>query len=145
MLPEWLYILGPGTTTRGIAELLGFRKTLVGVDVIANTGLVLFDATERQIIELLAGRDPPRAKIVVSPIGGQGFLFGRGNQQISPAVIRKVGRDNIIIVCLPGKLAALGGRPLLVDSGDPELDQMLAGYYCVITGYQEQAVINWMG
>ncbi len=110
-----LYILGPGTTTRAIATRLGLPKTLVGVDVITRQALVAADVSERQLLALLAEHP---ARIVVTPIGGQGFLFGRGNQQISPQVIQKVGRENIILVCLQSKLNALRGQPLLVDTGD---------------------------
>jgi predicted polyphosphate/ATP-dependent NAD kinase len=132
-----LYILGPGTTVRAIAAELGVKKTLLGVDVVLDRELVLVDANEAQLLALLAGR---RAKIVVTPIGGQGFIFGRGNQQLSPLVIQEVGRENIIVVSTPDKLHALGQQPLLVDSGDPAVDALLGGYLLVITGYNERAV-----
>jgi predicted polyphosphate/ATP-dependent NAD kinase len=140
MQPGWFYILGPGTTVRAVAEGLGITKTLVGVDVVAcdpggRFRLVAADVGEACLLDCL-GRAP--AKIVVTPIGGQGFIFGRGNQQISPGLIRKVGRQNIVLVSLPEKLNALGGRPLLVDTGDPEVDSLLSGYHAVITGYHEQ-------
>jgi predicted polyphosphate/ATP-dependent NAD kinase len=78
------------------------------------------------------------AKIIVTPIGGQGFLFGRGNQQIGPEVIRKVGRENIIVVSTSDKLRALRLQPLIVDTGDAEVDALLEGYFHVVTGYKEQ-------
>jgi len=136
-----LYIVGPGTTTRAITDELGLEKTLLGVDVVKSgqreARLVAADANEAELLELIEGR---KAKIVVTPIGGQGYLFGRGNQQISPKVIEKVGRENIIVVSAKAKLYALGGRPLLVDSGDPAVDRMLSGYLAVVTGYNERAV-----
>jgi predicted polyphosphate/ATP-dependent NAD kinase len=132
-----LCILGPGTTTRAVAQRLGVAKSLVGVDVVDRHGLVAADADEQQLIALIAKRP---ACIVVSPTGGQGFLFGRGNQQISPTVIRLVGRDRIEVVCTPAKLAALGGRPLLVDTGDAAVDAMLAGHFRVVTAYRERTV-----
>jgi predicted polyphosphate/ATP-dependent NAD kinase len=137
MLDGVIYILGPGTTTQAITTRLGLQKTLLGVDVINRQALVAADVGERQLLSLLA--DHP-AKIVVTPIGGQGFLFGRGNQQISPQVIQKVGRDNIIVICLQSKLHALRGRPLLVDTSDAQTDQLLSGYLPVITGYREQSI-----
>jgi predicted polyphosphate/ATP-dependent NAD kinase len=137
MQPGWLYILGPGTTTRAIAERLGFPKTLVGVDVVCAEAVVAVDVGEQQLLELV-GCSP--AKIVVSPIGGQGFIFGRGSQPISPAVIQKVGWENILIVSSPEKLAALHNRPLLVDSGDEQVDRALCGYLTVITGYRDRTV-----
>ena len=76
-------------------------------------------------------------RIVLTPVGGQGFLLGRGNQQISPQVIRKVGKENVIVCATSEKLSALRGRPLLVDTGDAACDSYLCGYYRVITGFKE--------
>jgi predicted polyphosphate/ATP-dependent NAD kinase len=148
MEPGVLYIIGPGTTTRAIAEELGVAKTLLGVDVVVvgervsgigeqGIRVVAVDANEAQLLALLEGQ---RAKIIVTPIGGQGYIFGRGNQQISPRVIARVGRENILVVSTPDKLYALAGRPLLVDTGDRAVDEMLSGYLTVVTGYNERAV-----
>jgi predicted polyphosphate/ATP-dependent NAD kinase len=117
MKPDVVYIIGPGTTTRTIGDLLDAKKTLLGVDLFFNKKLVAKDVNEKQIIEAIDGKS---AQIIVTPIGGQGFIFGRGNQQISPAVIRRVGLDNIIVVATEGKLRRLRG--LRVDTGDPDLD-----------------------
>jgi predicted polyphosphate/ATP-dependent NAD kinase len=135
MQPGWLYIVGPGTTTRAIADKLGFPKTLVGVDIYTREGVVALDVSAARLLELLENRP---AKIIVTPIGGQGFLFGRGNQQISPAVIQKVERENILVISLSEKLNALKGAPFLVDTGDPAVDGMLAGYLPVIVGYKDK-------
>ena len=137
MEPGYLYIIGPGTTTRAITSRLGLDKTLIGVDVVADGKLVAADVNEAQLLELLKGR---KAKIIVTPIGGQGYIFGRGNQQISPEVIKRVGRDNIIVISTVAKIHSLGGRPLLVDTGDREVDEMLKGYMKVVTGYNERIV-----
>jgi predicted polyphosphate/ATP-dependent NAD kinase len=134
---EDTWVLGPGTTTRAIAERLGVAKTLVGVDVVKSQRLVASDVDEKQLISLAVKSEP---RVAISPTGGQGFLFGRGNQQISPTVLRLVGRDRIEIVCAPAKLAALGGRPLLVDTGDASVDAMLVGYFAVVTGYRERSM-----
>ena len=132
-----LYVLGPGTTVRQIAERLGLSKTLLGVDVVLNGELIAADANEEKLLELIDGKE---ARIIVTVIGGQGFVLGRGNQQISPQVIRSVGVENITIIATPGKLAALQGRPLLVDTGDPEVDEMLSGYAKVVTEYGRRVV-----
>jgi len=131
------YIIGPGTTTRPILTNLGLKKTLIGVDVIRNRKLVIADANERSLLELL---EKYAAKVVVTPIGGQGFIFGRGNQQISPKVLGKIDLDNIIVISGLEKILSLGGRPLLVDTGDSEIDQALSRHIKVITGYGERIV-----
>jgi predicted polyphosphate/ATP-dependent NAD kinase len=138
MAPDSLYIIGPGTTTRAIATRLGLSKTLVGVDVVAGGELIAADVNESQLLDLLVGGR--RAMIIVTPIGGQGYIFGRGNQQISPPVIERVGRENVIVVSTASKIHALGGRPLRVDTGDPTVDEMLSGYIRVVTGYRDQIV-----
>jgi predicted polyphosphate/ATP-dependent NAD kinase len=132
-----LWILGPGTTTRAIAGRLGANKTLLGVDGYSRGEVVAMDATEQQ---LLAHLDGTPARIVVTPIGGQGYLFGRGNQQLSPEVIRRVGKTNIIVVAATSKLTGLRGDPLLVDTGDADVDRELAGYVRVVTGYHQESV-----
>lgn len=137
MQPGWIYILGPGTTTRVIADRLGFPKTLVGVDVYSREGVIALDVSEARLLELIESQP---AKIIVTPIGGQGFIFGRGNQQIAPRVIQKVGRENILVVSLSEKLNALKGEPFLVDTGDSSVDEMLAGYMQVIVGYWEKVI-----
>ena len=88
-----IWILGPGTTTRHIATALGLPKTLIGVDLYRNLEPIAKDANERDMLRWLDGAP---ARIVVTPIGGQGYLFGRGNQQLSPDVIRRVGKANIL-------------------------------------------------
>jgi len=120
MQPETLYIMGPGTTTRTISDLLDQPKTLLGVDLFVNRQLVEKDVNEEQILLMLKNGKP--VKIIVTLIGGQGFIFGRGNQQISSKVIWKVGLDNIIVVATESKVQGLNS--LKVDTGDPVLDTM---------------------
>ena len=137
---NYYYILGPGTTVRAIVERMGLEKTLLGVDLIHRKKIVGRDLSESVLLRLISDK---KAKIIVSPIGGQGFIFGRGNQQISPKVIKKVGKENIVVVATSNKLMSIGaGRPLLVDTGDNEIDSMLSGYLRVITGYNEEVVLN---
>ena len=137
MEPGRVYVLGPGTTVRAVAEHLGVPKTLVGVDVVRDGLLVAADVGED---DLLANVREGPASVVVTPVGGQGFVFGRGNQQIGPRVLRAVGREHLVVVATAGKLASLAGLPLRVDTGDREVDAWLAGHVLVTTGYRDRAV-----
>ncbi|MFV8817197.1 ATP-NAD kinase family protein [Haliea sp. E17] len=137
MRPETTYLVGPGSTTAAIMEELGLPNTLLGVDVVRAGKLLCSDADEEQLLAQLAGA-PADAEIIVTAIGGQGHIFGRGNQQLSPAVIRAVGTDHLRIVAGKGKIAGLEGRPLLVDTNDPQLDAELCGYREVVTGYEDR-------
>lgn len=139
MRDDYIYIIGPGTTTKPIMGKIGLNKTLLGVDVVGRGRLLLSDANESQLLKLMQGK---KTKIIVTVVGGQGFIFGRGNQQISSRVIRQVGKENIIIVATQSKLASLKGSPLLVDTGDENLNMELSGYIRVITGYGKAAVYN---
>lgn len=132
-----LYIIGPGTTTRSIMERLELENTLLGVDVVKDKQLLARDVGEEELYRMLENNP---AKIVVTAIGGQGHILGRGNQQISPRIIRKVGKENIVIVASKDKLVALQSQPLLVDTGDPELDLELCGYTRVITGWEDMVI-----
>ena len=132
------YILGPGTTVGAVAAALGLPKTLLGVDAVHRGRLVGRDMSESGLLELAAGLP---CQIVVGAVGGQGYVFGRGNQQISPAVIRAVGIANIVVLATTGKLTELGG-PLRVDTGDPDCDRALSGYRRVITGPDSDAVVR---
>jgi predicted polyphosphate/ATP-dependent NAD kinase len=129
-------LIGPGTTTQAVMAALGLPKSLLGVDVVQGGRLLAADADE----ETLLGLAGPDAVVIVTPVGGQGFVLGRGNQQISPAVLWAIGVDRLLIVATEAKLAALAGRPLLVDTGDPELDAALAGYRRIVTGYRQETV-----
>jgi len=140
MRDDGLWILGPGTTTRAVADVIGAPKTLLGVDLYSRGERIAADVTERQLLAHLDALDGTPARIVVTPIGGQGYLFGRGNQQLSAAVIRRIGRPNLIVIATSAKLAALRGEPFLVDTGDAEVDALLAGYLRVVTGFGAETV-----
>ena len=131
------YVVGPGTTTGEIMKLLGLDYSLLGVDLIRNGELLGRDLSEGELLALV-GNGP--ARIIVTPVGGQGFLFGRGNQPISGGVIRSVGKEGIIIVATPDKLSSLRGEPLRVDSGDMETDRWLAGYHRIVSGATDTSV-----
>ncbi|MCJ7767925.1 ATP-NAD kinase family protein [Candidatus Bathyarchaeota archaeon] len=137
MKPGVLYVMGPGTTTRTIADLLNEKKTLLGVDVFLNRKLAAADVNESQVLELTKGKE---ACIIVTPIGGQGFIFGRGNLQISPRVVRQIGLDRITVVATKSKLRGL--KSLKVDTGDIELDRQLSRYTRVVTDYREEQIVK---
>ena len=128
--PSTLYLLGSGTTMRSVAEELGTDKTLLGIDAVVDGRLVGSDLDERAILKLL--ETYPRARIVVTPLGGNGFIFGRGNKQFMAEVLRKVGRENITVIADRAKLLAI--KNLHVDTGDADLDAALSGYIEVLVG-----------
>jgi predicted polyphosphate/ATP-dependent NAD kinase len=125
LAPGVIHILGPGTTTQRILGLLGLEGTLLGVDAVLDGRLIGCDLPGPALAELVAGRP---ARIILSVIGGQGYTFGRGNQQIGPEVIRQVGRDNLILLASQAKILTLGENRLLADTGDRAVDALLSGY-----------------
>lgn len=140
--PDTFYIIGSGTSTRPIMENLGLPNTLLGIDIVKDKKLIASDVNEKEILETI-GNYP--AKIVVTVIGGQGYIFGRGNQQISGEVIKRVGKDNIFIVAPKNKLLSLEGRPLLVDTGDEEVNSMFNGYMKVLNTYYSETIERVQG
>ena len=132
-----IYIVGPGTTTRTIGDLLEQKKTLLGVDLFYNKKILASDVAETTILKHIKNKP---VKIIVTPIGGQGFIFGRGNQPISSRVIQQVGKANIIVIATKNKIRQLSA--LRVDTGDLEVDDALRGYIRVITDYREEYVMK---
>ena len=137
MQKDTFYLIGAGTTTRAVMRELELENTLIGVDLVYNYDLVANDIYGQQILDLIG--DKP-AKLIVTVTGGQGFLFGRGNQQLTPEVLRRIGKENIIILATKEKIIKLRGQPLLVDTGDAELDEYLSGFHYVICDYNETIV-----
>ena len=131
MKTNCLYLLGPGTTTRRVMAELGLPSTLLGVDAVMDGALVGADLNEQALIRLMKGHE---TRIIVGVLGGHGSLFGRGNQQISAEVIRRTGRENIIVITSMDKLISLDAGCLRVDTGDAEVDAMLSGHIRVHTG-----------
>jgi len=134
MDPKATYILGPGTTVKCIADLLGVEKTLLGVDIYRDKR-VTKDVNEEKILREI--KDWRNTWIVLSPIGRQGMLLGRGNQQISPEVVRRVGEERIIVAATRSKIQGIEGGVLRVDTGDPRVDESLRGYIKVAIDYRE--------
>lgn len=139
--PGVTYLLGPGRTLAAVASALGVPKTPLGFDAVRDGTLVLADATAAQLAELAHSGD---TRAVVTVIGGQGFLLGRGNQQLTAEVVAALGTPPLLVAATADKLASLGG-PLLVDTGDPETDRRLAGFVRVITGIQDTAIVQVIG
>jgi predicted polyphosphate/ATP-dependent NAD kinase len=131
--PGVTYVLGPGSTVGAVKDALGFEGTPLGVDVWRDGEVIAADATEAEILDALGDRNV----IVVSPIGGQGFVFGRGNPQLSPAVIR---RCDLAVVASRTKLDDIGR--LRVDTDDPELDAELRGWTRVRVGRFEHRLVE---
>ena len=135
MLPDTYYLIGPGSTTRTLMDEMGLPDTLIGVDLICNRQLVQSDLNEADILKRL---DEKPTHLIVTPTGGQGYLLGRGNQQLSAKVLRRIGKENLHVLATKEKLFHLRGRALLVDTGDEEVDKMLCGYVRVIVSYREE-------
>lgn len=133
--PETLYILGAGSTVEAISKHLGLDNSLLGIDAVFQNKLMGKDLNEQELLKLLG--EYPKSKLILSPIGAQGFVLGRGNLQLSPTVIRRIGIDNIHVVSTSAKLADIS--VLQVDTNDPELDEEFAakGWLTVIIGYRQ--------
>ena len=131
MAPDILYIVGPGRSAGAVMEAAGHAPTLLGVDAILGGEVVARDATGRDLHALAETR---RVHIIVGVTGHQGFVLGRGNQQIDAEILRNAGPDGLTIIASPEKLAALAAPRLLVDTGDAELDTEFSGFHRVATG-----------
>jgi predicted polyphosphate/ATP-dependent NAD kinase len=125
-----VHLFGPGTTTKRILRHAGLEGTLLGVDAVADGRMIGRDLAEDSIMALTEGKP---VRIVVGVIGGQGFLFGRGNQQLSASVLRCAGRERITVVASLTKILALDQHQLLVDTGDKGMDAELSGFLRVHT------------
>jgi len=139
MPPEGTFLLGPGTTVERIAERLGVRKTVLGVDIYEK-GKITLDVDEKTILDQV--KDWKNTWLIVSPIGHQGMLLGRGNQQVSPEVIKRLGKKHIIVVATRGKLESIEGQTLRIDTGDVEIDDMLRGPIRIVTSYKEGVLVQ---
>ncbi len=135
--PSHLYVMGSGSTVAAIMDHLGLDNTLLGVDLIQGKQLLAKDLTAQELVEITIGKP---TKLVLTLIGGQGHIFGRGNQQLTPDFLEQIGRENIIVVATKTKLESLAGRPLLVDFGDPLKESGFNGLIKVTTGYRDQVL-----
>tara|TARA_B100000686_G_scaffold232348_1_gene239958 strand:- start:39 stop:1184 length:1146 start_codon:yes stop_codon:yes gene_type:complete len=135
-----MLIWGSGGTLRRIAEMNEFQPTNLGIDATIGNEQVGTDLSESDLLALLSGHDGATT-LLLSPMGGQGFLIGRGNLQLSPQVLRLIGIDNILGVVTPAKLLSV--RRLRIETGDPELDADFAAmrYMKVLQGYRTTRVL----
>ena len=139
MQPDTIYAIGPGRSAKRILNALGLSGSLLGTDLVGSGKMIARDANEQTILDLARDR---KLRIIVGVIGGQGHVFGRGNQELSPSVIRLAGRNAITIIASQQKLLALADKRLLVDTGDLALDRELAGYWRIVVGPQEDMVMQ---
>ncbi|MCX6651567.1 MAG: ATP-NAD kinase family protein [Methanomassiliicoccales archaeon] len=137
MEPGTLYVLGPGTTTKAVADRMGQPKTLLGVDVYLNGKLLQADASEDDLLRLVRGE---KVALIITPIGRQGFVFGRGNQQISAKVIEAIGLEYVQVIATPAKLRETSC--LRSDSGDVDIDRKMSGYQKVLVGYSQYRMVR---
>lgn len=136
---DTLYLIGSGSICMAIKEYLAIDGTLLGVDAVLSGELVAKDATEAELMVQIHSHDGP-VRLIITPIGGQGILLGRGNHTICHQVIEHLGMTNTTVVSSKAKLNGLEGRPLLVDTGKKALNHSLSGYIPVITGYDDQVL-----
>lgn len=139
--PEWYYLLGPGTTIRAITQLLHVEKTLLGVDLLFQNKIIAQDLNEQQILTQLDGKWK-NVKLIVTPIGAQGFIFGRGNLQLSDKVLKAIGLDNLIIIATKYKISTLPNEKLRIDSRNIEFDIQARGLYRVLVDYAEYRILE---
>jgi len=128
------YLIGPGTTTKAITDGLKLKKSILGVDLILNKEIIAMDLNETQILHYISGKN---TKIIISLIGRQGFLFGRGNLQFTPRILKEIGSKNLIIISTKYKLQNIPNQILKLDTRSPKLDKLMAGLYKVLVDYDE--------
>ncbi len=133
-----MYLIGPGATAKSCMDVLNLKHSILGVDAVMDRQLVATDLSSEGIMKILETTE--EASIVIGVIGGQGFMLGRGNQQFTPEVLKRVGTNNIIVLCTPSKLSRL--KVLRVDSGDPSLDDELRGMRRAVIGYGRERIVK---
>ncbi len=138
MSDDTFYLVGPGSTTKALVDHFGLQGSLLGVDVITSKKVIANDVNYCQILKLIESSN--RVELIITPIGGQGFIFGRGNQQFTPELLSNINKDQIHILSTIQKLTSLRGQPFLIDTGNEVVNTKLSGYYRVTTGYHQSTV-----
>jgi predicted polyphosphate/ATP-dependent NAD kinase len=137
MQDDVFYVIGSGTTVQAVMQEMGLENTLLGVDLVKNGQLIAKDCTAEQLITLTHN---VQTKIILTVIGGQGHIIGRGNQQLSTQLLENVGKQNIILLATKTKLNELKGRPLICDSHSESLNWQFSGVIPVLTGYHDKVL-----
>lgn len=143
MNEDTIYLVGPGSTTKVVLDQLGLDGSLLGVDIISKSRLIIKDANCHQLLKQLS--HTKNIELIITPIGGQGFLFGRGNQQFTVDVLGKLEKGSVNILSSSQKIISLGGRPLLIDTGSEIINRKFSGYYNIISGYHQSIVYRATG
>ena len=138
---QMMIIWGSGGTLRTIGGILGFELNTLGIDITLGTNIVASDLNEKEILAALEEHQGD-VILLLSPMGGQGFLIGRGNLQLSPDVLRMIGVDRVLGIVTPAKMLTL--RSLRVETGDPEMDERFSKkkYLKVLQGYRTTRVLR---
>lgn len=131
-------LIGPGSTTAHFMQRQGLKNTLVGFDALNKDGLIGTDLTGQQCQKLLESH--AHFKLVITPTGQQGFLIGRGNQQLTEHFLSYIKKEQICIISTKNKLNEISDRQLHIDTNNLELDEKLSGFYPIVTAYQETVI-----
>ena len=137
MQQDHLYIMGSGSTIAALMEQLTLENTLLGIDIVLNGKVIGKDVTAEHLKNIIKAHEDLPKTLFVTVIGGQGHVFGRGNQQLTAENLQRIGKYNIQILATQSKLDSLEGRPLIVDSGDSEMDRWLSGRWTITVGYKQ--------
>lgn len=138
--PDLMIVWGSGGTLRQMCKESGYDGTLLGIDI-QHDGKMYNDLNEQGLLDIISQHDGEKM-LLLSPMGGQGFLIGRGNLQLSPKVLRLIGIENILGIATPAKL--LGLNEVRIDTGDVDLDQEIRDrkYLKMLQGYRTTRVIR---
>ncbi|EPJ45524.1 MAG: hypothetical protein OFPI_36430 [Osedax symbiont Rs2] len=137
MQDDVYYVIGSGTTVQAVMQELGLKNTLLGVDLVKNGQLIASDCTASELLQLTENAE---TKIIITIIGGQGHILGRGNQQLSVELLERVGKESLQVLATKTKLNELQGRPLICDTHSEALNQHLGGVISVTTGYHDKVL-----
>ena len=139
---DYLIVWGAGGSLNKIAKLCGLSTTLLGIDITKGNELIGTDLSEKELISILEDSSDEKIVLLLSPMGGQGFLIGRGNLQLSPDVLRKIGIENIMGVATPAKLLSISR--IRIDTGDISLDKEIREkkYIKMIQGYRTIKIVK---